>query len=128
MSYVDAHEIEPLSKGKPKYNANKYEADSKEEEQQELEAVDIDYNIQKDPWLNAPVPPGWSREYTEDGRPYYVDTNTEKTQWQHPAAVVFLKKIKEKEHADNVDSDASKAKNAFGGADDWANFDTNAGF
>ena len=126
MSYVDAHDIEPLSKAKPKYNANKYDynEDSKSEEQ-ELEVQAVDYNIQTDPWLNAPVPPGWTREYTEDGKPYYVDDTAGKTQWDHPAAVAFMKKIKEKEQADNTGSNESKAKNAFGGGDDWANFDSN---
>eukprot|EP00483_Globobulimina_turgida_P004458 UN04467 len=127
MSYVDAWDIEPLSKAKPKYNADQYDAgdDMKENDEKELE-TNIDYNIQSDPWLNAPVPPGWSRQYNENGKPYYIDDTSQKTQWEHPAAVAFLKKIKEKEDAKKAVSVETQANNAFGnfGNDlDWTSFD-----
>eukprot|EP01084_Bolivina_argentea_P066909 121970_1 len=127
MSYVKAHNIEPRAKAKPKYNAAEYDAkDTAEAEAKELEDQ-IDYNIQADPWINAPVPPGWTREYTEDGKPYYVQDSTQTTQWEHPGALVFLKKLKEKEEADKAVSSDTQATNAFGNFGDnmvdWAAFD-----
>ena len=125
MSYVDAHNIEPLAPAKAKYNADEYDAgDAKDDgENKELEAAPIDYNIQSDPWLNAPVPPGWKREFTDDGKPYYVNDSEEKTQWEHPAAVAFLKRIKEKEEAAKASSVEAQANNAFDSFGDWASFD-----
>ncbi|CAN0402036.1 unnamed protein product, partial [Laminaria digitata] len=30
------------------------------------------------------LPYGWEVRYAADGRPYYVDHNTQKTHWEHP--------------------------------------------
>ena len=34
--------------------------------------------------LELPLPPGWSVDYTRDGRHYYIDHNTKTTHWSHP--------------------------------------------
>ncbi|XP_037087582.1 scaffold protein salvador-like [Pollicipes pollicipes] len=36
------------------------------------------------PELDLPLPPGWSVDYTRDGRHYYIDHNTKTTHWSHP--------------------------------------------
>ncbi|KZV61907.1 hypothetical protein PENSPDRAFT_592200, partial [Peniophora sp. CONT] len=35
-------------------------------------------------YANAPLPMGWERRYTANGRPYFVDHNTRSTAWDDP--------------------------------------------
>lgn len=32
----------------------------------------------------GPLPPGWTRQFDQHGRPYYIDHNTRTTTWQRP--------------------------------------------
>lgn len=34
---------------------------------------------------NLPLPPGWEQRLTADGRPFYVDHASRRTQWNHPS-------------------------------------------
>lgn len=34
--------------------------------------------------MNAPLPPGWQENVDEEGRPYYFEVASRKTQWAHP--------------------------------------------
>ena len=54
------HDIEPYSPANAKYNATEYDWGNAMDdgEHKAFEAAPIDYNIQADPWLNAPVSPG----------------------------------------------------------------------
>ncbi|KAK2142826.1 hypothetical protein LSH36_909g00076 [Paralvinella palmiformis] len=33
---------------------------------------------------DEPLPPGWAMSYAESGRPFFIDHNTKKTQWEDP--------------------------------------------
>ena len=35
--------------------------------------------------INTQLPPGWQKMFTPEGRPYYIDHNTQKTSWIPPA-------------------------------------------
>lgn len=64
------------------------EEEAKADDQQQapqMQAAPSNYNPAADMMANAPLPPGWERGYDETGRPYYVNHNTQQTQWQHPA-------------------------------------------
>ena len=34
--------------------------------------------------MNAPLPNGWQENIDDEGRPYYFEVATRKTQWAHP--------------------------------------------
>ncbi len=88
LSYTKAHNVKPGQKQKVAVNDELFAMGDQEmkEEKPELEALESDYNVAKDKYANAPLPPGWERGYDPtQGRPYYVDVNNKITQWQHPS-------------------------------------------
>ncbi|GMI54341.1 hypothetical protein TeGR_g8450 [Tetraparma gracilis] len=44
---------------------------------------------------DLPLPPGWEKRVRADGKSYFVDHNTRKTQWRHPAAAKKRSKRKQ---------------------------------
>jgi hypothetical protein len=42
---------------------------------------------------HEPLPPGWERKETNDGRTYYTDHNTRTTNWSPPSAGVEVREI-----------------------------------
>merc|ERR1719385_657282 len=89
LSYTRAHGVVPGQKRQVAQEVQFVVADDAEqkEEQQAPAAAQGQYNAAADMFVNAPLPPGWERGFDETGRPYYVDNNTQTTQWDHPSAV-----------------------------------------
>ena len=91
LSYTRAHGIAPGQKRQVQANNNQFVVSENELKQPDdaqqpaLQAAAANYNPAADPYANAPIPPGWERGYDESGRPYYVNHNTEQTQWEHPS-------------------------------------------
>jgi len=86
LSYTRAHGIAPGKKRQAPQETQFVVADE-QKEQSQLAAAQGQYNAAADMFANAPLPPGWERGFDETGRPYYVDNNTQTTQWEHPSAV-----------------------------------------
>lgn len=42
---------------------------------------------------SGPLPPGWERRFTNDGRPYYVDHTTRTTSWIKPHDLPYRKRL-----------------------------------
>jgi len=89
LSYTRAHGVVPGQKRQAAQEVQFVVADvdaEQKEEQAQLAAAQGQYNAAADMFVNAPLPPGWERGFDETGRPYYVDNNTQTTQWAHPSA------------------------------------------
>ncbi len=41
----------------------------------------------KEAWMEPPLPLGWEKSYDDEGNPYYIDHNSEKTSWFHPSTI-----------------------------------------
>jgi len=56
----------------------------------EVELQDASANRKKamNPYGRAQLDPWWTIEYAEDGTPYYFNTKTQKSQWQHPGTAI----------------------------------------
>mmetsp|Transcript_8809 Transcript_8809/g.14279 ORF Transcript_8809/g.14279 Transcript_8809/m.14279 type:complete len:264 (-) Transcript_8809:476-1267(-) len=56
----------------------------------EVELQDASANREKamNPYGRAQLDPWWTIEYAEDGTPYYFNTKTQKSQWQHPGTTI----------------------------------------
>ena len=90
MSYINKHNIPAPKKTQALDGKDMFKLDEIETKQTMYEGLNendtnADVNKQsEDPFLNAPLPPGWERAYTDNGAVYYVNHSSKKTQWLHP--------------------------------------------
>ncbi|KAJ7330566.1 hypothetical protein OS493_022177 [Desmophyllum pertusum] len=45
------------------------------------------------PGISSKLPDGWERSETTNGIPYYINHETERTQWDHPEMVILMEEI-----------------------------------
>eukprot|EP00484_Ammonia_sp_Unknown_P030953 CAMPEP_0197025690 /NCGR_PEP_ID=MMETSP1384-20130603/5939_1 /TAXON_ID=29189 /ORGANISM="Ammonia sp." /LENGTH=632 /DNA_ID=CAMNT_0042454251 /DNA_START=65 /DNA_END=1963 /DNA_ORIENTATION=+ len=85
LSYTKAHGIAPGQKQKVQPHVFEVSGDD-EKQQEEVKMLSPRQGGGggQDAYANAPLPPGWERGYTEDGAVYYVNNNTQTTQWEYP--------------------------------------------
>jgi hypothetical protein len=66
------------------------ESEEEEEEEEDAKEADVQQSEEEDPMAAVPVPLGWDKGKTADGRAFYINHQTRSTQWEHPLKAKLL--------------------------------------